>query len=419
MLENEIVDINIVSNNETGKIEIIETPHDVPLKSFIEPIDYGKNPMCVQCLKLPEIRKLLKYYKSCMVIPRHNSSAIRHAKRAIRKIHDFALVGNKKVVLQRLISYFEQENAATVIEKHIRGFFVRQFCTLLGPAKQNRKLCVNDTDFSTLEPIENIPYDDFYSYQDNGDYIYGFQLSSLIAYRKSQKASGFKNPYNRLPMKRQLSSIYRLIRLRKIVVTKYIPEKRQVQNKVTHVKREQIQQSSFRNAENVEMATHSSYDNTSQRLFQQYRYNPQEMIEKLRDIRTKSVLERCRFLFSEIDVLGNYSSYAWFLNLERRKYLRYFRILRDIWNYRGQIPSSIRFKICPLWDPFMVITMENTSELSVEQLQTMCLSVMEDMVYTGVNVEFKTLGSLHVLSVLTIVSYEARNAMPWLYEALL
>ena len=67
----------------------------------------------------------------------------------------------------------------------------------------------------------------------------------------------------------------------------------------------------------------------------------------------------------------------------------------------------------------MVITMENTSELSVEQLQTMCLSVMEDMVYTGVNVEFKTLGSLHVLSVLTIVSYEARNAMPWLYEALL
>lgn len=413
MLENEIVDVNIISNNETGKIEIIEMPHKLSLKSLVEPEDYAKNPACIQSLKLPEIRTLLKYYKSCMIIPQHNSSAIKNSKKAIRKIHDFAVVGNKKVVLQRLVTYFEQEKASSVIQKYIRGRFVRKFCNLLGPAKRERKLCVNDTDFNTLEPIEDIPYDDFYSYKDNSDYVYGFQLSSLLAYKKSQKASGFKNPYNRMPMKRQLSAIYQLVRLRKIITCKYIPVKRRVQKKVTHVKREESSE------ENVEISVRPSYDNTSQRLFQQYRYEPQEMIEKLREVRAKTVLERCRFLFSEIDVLGNYSSYAWFLNLERRKYLRYFRILRDIWNYRGQIPSSIRLKICPLWDPFMVITMDNTSELTIEQLQTMCLSVMEDMVYTGVNVEFKTLGSLHVLSVLTIVSYEARDAMPWLYEALM
>ena len=416
MLENEIIDVNIISNNETGKIEIIETPHKLSMKSFIEPKDYEKEPNCVQSLKLPEIRQMLKYYKSCMIIPRHTSCAIKNAKKAIRNIHDFALVGKKKVVLQRLIHYFEQEKAANVIQKYIRSSFVRQFCALLGPAKNNRKLCVNDTDFNTLEPVENIPYDDFYSYKDSSDHVYGFQLSSLISYKKTQKASGFKNPYNRLSMKRQLPVIYKLFRLRKIVTTKYIPAKRQIQKKVTHVKRECIHNGPFHNNEAV---SSPSYDNMSQRLFQQNHYNPQDMIEKLRDIRTKSVIERCRFLFSEIDVLGNYSSYTWFLNLERRKYLRYFRILRDIWNYRGQIPSSVRFKICPLWDPFMVITMENTSELTIEQLQTMCLSVMEDMVYTGVNVEFKTLGSLHVLSVLTIVSYEARDAMPWLYEALM
>ena len=41
------------------------------------------------------------------------------------------------------------------------------------------------------------------------------------------------------------------------------------------------------------------------------------------------------------------------------------------------------------------------------------------MVYTGVDVEYKTLGALHVLSVLTIVNYSAREAMPWLYESLI
>lgn len=414
MLENEIVDINIISNNETGKIEIIETPHTLPLKSFVEPEEYAKNPDCIQNLKLPEIRKMLKYYKSCMVIPQHNTLAIKNAKKAIRNIHDFALVGNKKVVLQRLICYFDQEKASTVIQRNVRGFFARLFCTLLGPAKHNRKICVNETDFNTLEPIQNLSYDDFYSYKDNSDYIYGFQLSSLLAYKKSQKASCFKNPYTRLPMKRQLPTIYKLVRLRKIITRKYVPPKRRVQKKVTHVKREEDSQESEHTDE-----IRPLYDTTSQHLFQQYRYDPQEMIEKLRELRTKSVPERCRFLFSEIDVLGNYTSYAWFLNLERRKYVRYFRILRDIWNYRGQIPSSVRFKICPLWDPFMVITMENTSELTIEQLQTMCLSVMEDIIYTGVSEEFRMLGSLHVLSVLTIVSYEAREAMPWLYEALM
>ena len=44
---------------------------------------------------------------------------------------------------------------------------------------------------------------------------------------------------------------------------------------------------------------------------------------------------------------------------------------------------------------------------------------MEDMVYTGVDIEFKTLGAIHALSVLTLVSHEARIALPWLYESLI
>ena len=143
------------------------------------------------------------------------------------------------------------------------------------------------------------------------------------------------------------------------------------------------------------------------------------MLEFVRATRAKSISERTQALFMEIDQLGNYSDCSWFDNLERRDYLRYFRILKDIWCYRAQIPINVKIKICPLWDPFIMLSTDDLIDLTTEQLKSRCLCVMEDMVYTGVDVEFKTLGAFHVLSVLTVVSRDARLNMPWLYESLM
>jgi hypothetical protein len=43
---------------------------------------------------------------------------------------------------------------------------------------------------------------------------------------------------------------------------------------------------------------------------------------------------------------------------------------------------------------------------------------MENMVYCGVDDEYRKIGALHVLTALTGVSIGARTSMPWLYEAL-
>ena len=61
----------------------------------------------------------------------------------------------------------------------------------------------------------------------------------------------------------------------------------------------------------------------------------------------------------------------------------------------------------------------NISELTTEQLMSRCLCVMEDMVYTGIEHQYKTIGSIHVLSVLTVRNRDARSNMPWLYESLI
>ena len=77
-------------------------------------------------------------------------------------------------------------------------------------------------------------------------------------------------------------------------------------------------------------------------------------------------------------------------------------------------------KICPLWDPFVVMNSNpfDHTRFELEEIRMLCVSVIEDMIYTGVDTEYRMLGAFHVLSALTIVSMNARNSMMWLYESL-
>ena len=47
-----------------------------------------------------------------------------------------------------------------------------------------------------------------------------------------------------------------------------------------------------------------------------------------------------------------------------------------------------------------------------------CITVIEYIVYCGIDDEYKKIGALHVLTGLTGVSLGARTSLPWLYESL-
>ena len=64
-----------------------------------------------------------------------------------------------------------------------------------GPAMKDRSICTNDTDSCTLEPLDDISIYDFYSYTDNSNFTYGFNITSLIEIYKRKHV--IKNPYNR------------------------------------------------------------------------------------------------------------------------------------------------------------------------------------------------------------------------------
>jgi hypothetical protein len=146
----------------------------------------------------------------------------------------------------------------------------------------------------------------------------------------------------------------------------------------------------------------------------------QERTQLLNTIRAKPFAMRIQGLFMDIDLLGNYTNMSWFTTLERRDFIRMYRILYEIWNYRGGLSMEIKQKICVVADPFYEITRRNVDfyQAPISFIQEICLKVMEYLVYGGIDDEYRKIGTLHVLSALTVVSTPARMAMPWLYESI-
>jgi hypothetical protein len=57
--------------------------------------------------------------------------------------------------------------------------------------------------------------------------------------------------------------------------------------------------------------------------------------------------------------------------------------------------------------------------LNDSELRTIAVSIINNIVKRGVTREDQCLGAFYVLATLTIVNQNARNALPWLYEAVL
>ena len=177
-----------------------------------------------------------------------------------------------------------------------------------------RELCTNDSDFLTGDDIKDIPTNQFFSFQDKDNFIYGFDIVSLHnLITKSGK--NVKNPYNRnaIPVDTilQVKKIIRLSRILKIPV-------------------------------NIEI---------------------QDIAQ---DISTKKSMElRILDLFQNIDSLGNYSNPQWFQSLNRVKTIKFIRELSDIWDYRAQLTMETKKLICPPYGmPFRNI---NSTFLNNEQ----------------------------------------------------
>ena len=325
-------------------------------------------------VKIRKIRKLNKIENTNFVIPKINEYDFLLKKnyrvtflKEICKSYKLKVSGNKPELTNRIYNYLFQSNYAIKIQKYTRRFFRQKYNKLLGPGLYKRSLCMNSTDFFTLENISNIPYIEFVSYKGDDDSIWGFNIISFYTlFTKSSK--DVLNPYTREKISYKLfDNIKQIVRLSNI----------------------------FKNPVNIKLN------------------------DNIENISIKKRVElKCLELFQYIDELGNYTDIKWFMNLDRNQLIKFVRELTDIWEYRAQLENNIKKDIChPYGNPFRYVDLNNLINLNFISLQKTVLSIVEQFIKKGISRETCNLGASYVLCGLTLVNYDAAIALPWLYES--
>ena len=88
--------------------------------------------------------------------------------------------GNKNELEKRVTTYLGDSRHANVIQRMWRRHHWRRIKRLMGPAALNRSICVNETDFFSREPIQELEWNQFISLAEpSSKTTYGFDIMSL------------------------------------------------------------------------------------------------------------------------------------------------------------------------------------------------------------------------------------------------
>tara|TARA_Y100000992_G_C21274211_1_gene498909 strand:+ start:79 stop:1122 length:1044 start_codon:yes stop_codon:yes gene_type:complete len=276
--------------------------------------------------------------------------------------------GNKDELRKKCYNVIYYSYHCILIQKYFRKFIVNKYILFHGPGFKNRKLCTNDVDFCSLDKLEEIPYNQFFSIEDESNFIYGYDIQSIYnLYIKGK--TNVENPFTKKEFNK---NVY-------LTIVKYIKY-----SKILNI--------------NLNINYDVSLNiNSYKRL----------------DIK---VLE----LFQTIDSLGYYTNISWFNNLNKNFLIKFLYELIDIWNYRANLNQNTKRDICPPYgNPFRVMNhnisiLYNHNFITVKKI---IINVLEEFIYKGIDNDSKMLGCIYVLSALTLVSSEAADAMPWLFES--
>lgn len=387
---------------------INELSENNSISNEFEPVEKNKPKNFRNIKKKEPIDKIAINYKNyidkSIILTSYKLPELKNAAKNIR----LPVSGKKELLIARLEVFFNNTKNAITIQKLFRGWIVRFAFKLRGPALLKRNICLNDTDFVTMEPLVEIKHECFYSYTDKKNFTYGFNVVSLMQVIKAR--GKIENPYNREKFDGQIvESIKTLFNLSCLIYPEFREENDSLIIPST---------TNRRNVRTPNVYTNVYSNDIIGRLSNQ-QVATNQLLDRLNTIRAKPINDRMNELFMEIDSLGNYTQSSWMSSLDVRQYIRLYRALYEIWNYRSNLSRDVKLRICPHVSPFDGIfpRIIYHNDLTFNQIQNACVTVFENMVYQGVDEDHRKIGTFHALSGLTMVSDNARQAMPWLYES--
>ena len=126
--------------------------------------------------------------------------------------------------------------------------------------------------------------------------------------------------------------------------------------------------------------------------------------------------------FHKIDDLGHYTNPEWFFSLTLPKLRTFIRDIKEIFDFRAGISTSVKRYILPNTNGILEVSNVNLNNWlnrqdNIWMLRSKALNYMIKLVTKGITDEYRSLGAFYVLTALTLSSSEAANAMPWLYQS--
>ena len=284
----------------------------------------------------------------------------------ICKKHKIKVSGKKDELKQRIYNHMRCDYYSIFIQKIARKILVKNYLALHGPGFYNIARCTNDCDFATLDDITEIPYTQFFSFEDEDKFIYVFDILSIYNLYMKNKTKP-TNPFSTKIMDDSVhTNMMNFIRYSKLLGIKI----------------------------NIDYDT----------------------FEELDDVKRLDM--RILNLFQNMDSLGNYTDMTWFTSLNRNKLIKFVRELHDIWHFRASLSSETKREICPPFcNPFISVHIHYIHNYSFLLIKKLLVTIMEEFVNKGIDNNSKTLGCYYVLSCLTLVNSSAAETLPWLYES--
>ena len=295
----------------------------------------------------------------------------------IAKQYKIKISGNKNELTTRIYSFLMISNYSIIIQKHARKYIFQKFIKLNNHSITQKLNCVNDTDFLSMNELSKLPVSNFFTYFDEQNkQLYGFDIVSIYnLYIKSgnEKQKSVNNPYTNLPFPNDLfNKINLFIKFAKTL---------------------------------------------------QFSINLNSIDEENETIVDEDDIDmRIQAVFHKMDSYGNYTCSSWFTDLSSIHILKFIRELQDIWSYRAQLSEETKRCICPpngnpFISSYLLRNPRHILNINERFLKKMAIQIIENMINNGIDRDSCSLGCFYVLGALTLVSPEAANTMPWLYES--
>jgi hypothetical protein len=310
-------------------------------------------------------------------------------------VSKFMLVINN---INLLVSLFEtllrvNINLSKIIklQKWIKKSLYRYKIKLHGIALHNRALCVNNSDFVSLDDLKDIPESEFISFKDDTNFIYGFHIDSIIEliFKSDENYyENFKKHSSNLCYKQFIKTLYNHYNKIKIFnpYTRFTIDS---EIKLNVIKLYTIHKLLYKSLQN--------------------NINHNEIIDIKVVIRNK-----CFSIFQKIDMMGYFTDTSWILDENIKNIKLLYKKLASLWNFEFGLNNTARYKISRCHDLFQNLHDIMISRADKYALLDKMLDTLNILISNGENDSDKNTGCILVLYGLAFINNRCILANPWL-----